>query len=114
MKPLLLDRRLPAPMTKQSTRLPCHSSRKVERHSLPRPQKSVLFDLYAFPIEPPFGRFQGDEKMASRSELAVNRLHQFLHSIECRVVNDVVRDHQIKEAVQMRNFSHVLLDDCGG
>ena len=88
--------------------------RKVDRHSLPGSQKSVLFDLYALAVEPSFGRFQRDEEIASRPELAVDGLHQIFHSSKRRVVNDVVRDHQIKEAVQMRNFSHVLLDDCGG
>src|SRR5882724_6274852 len=88
--------------------------RKVDRHSLPGPQKSVLFDLYALTIKPAFGRFQGDEQMSSRPELAVDGLHQIFHSAKRRVVNDVVRDHQIEETVRIRDLSHILLDNYSG
>ena len=88
--------------------------RKVDRHSLPGSQKSVLFDLYALAVKPPFGRFQGDEEIASRPELAVDGLHQIFHSSKRRVVNDVVRDHQIEETVRIRDLSHVLLDNDSG
>src|SRR5712691_11755329 len=75
--------------------------RKVDRHSLPGSQKSVLFDLYDLAGEHPFGRFQGDEEISSRPELAVDGLHLIFHSSKRRLVNGVGRDQQSEESVRI-------------
>src|SRR5438270_19603 len=88
--------------------------RKMYRDCLTRPQESVFLDLRTVPVQPAFGRFQGDEEMSPRAELPANYFYQVRHSLESRVVDHIEGDDEIKKSVPVRDVGHAQLIYCRG